>query len=77
MHHEIKQQMYLTIQLTIQRLVKHYCLNELRHKIFMEKVAGRSVVTAQLLPPTEDAAQQHFFRFTVQIWLCRYIDPRD
>ena len=55
------------------------CLNKLRYKIFMEKVAARNVVTPQSLPPTRDSAYHHFFRVyhQIQTWLGRMINAED
>ena len=46
-------------------------LNTLRHKVFMEKVAGKKCVKPEHLPPTKDAAVQHFYRgyYQIQSWL--------
>ena len=42
-------------------------LNKLRYKVFMEKVTGAHSIKPVSLPPTEDAARQHFLRAYHQI----------
>ena len=37
-------------------------LNKLRHKVFMEKLGGKTAVKPGNLPPTEDSANLHFLR---------------
>jgi predicted nuclease of predicted toxin-antitoxin system len=52
-------------------------LNKLRHKVFMDKVAGKKSVKPEQLPPTKDSSIQHYFRVyhQIQSWLGRKLDP--
>ena len=52
-------------------------LNNLRDKTFMEKVAGKSVVKPEQLPPTKDSSKYHFFRVfhQIQTWLGCPLNP--
>ena len=51
-------------------------LNKLIHKVFLEKVARKSVVKSQQLPPTTDTSKCHSFRVfhQTQTWLERYLN---
>ena len=52
------------------------CINILRQKVFMEKVAGTTVVKPESLPPTKDSASQHSYRafHQIQTWLGNPLD---
>ena len=52
-------------------------LNKLRHKVFMEKLGGKTAVKPGNLPPTEDSANLHFLRVyhQIQTWLGSNLDP--
>ena len=67
------------ILLTIYGKPRGSCLNTLRCKGFMEKVAGKTAVQPHSLPPTDDAAEQHFLRayHRVQTLLGHKKDPKD
>ena len=51
-------------------------LNELRYRLFKKKSKSFSLA---MLPPTEAAAAQHFYRvyYQVQQWFGKSIDPTD
>ena len=53
-----------------------HCLNILRQKVFMEKVAGTTVVKPESLPPTKDSASQHIYCgfHQIQMWLGSPLD---
>ena len=65
--------------LTIYGKPMESCLNTLRYKSFMEKVAGKTAVQPNSLPPTDDATEQHFLRayHQVQTWLGHKKDRKD
>ena len=46
-------------------------INNLRDKIFMEKVAGKSLVKPEQLPSRKDSSKYHFFQVfhQIQTWL--------
>ena len=65
--------------LTIYGKPRESCLNSLRCKHFMEKVAVKTAVQPHSLPPTDDTAEQHFLGVyhQVQTWYGHKNDPRD
>lgn len=52
-------------------------INELRYIMFTKSVVKNKAVNLATLPPTSDAAKQHFFRvyYQIQQWLSSKISP--
>ena len=59
------------LMLTVLNRTKDVTLDAARLKVFMEKIKKHEVVKPESLPPTSDAAAQHFSRVYSQIqeWL--------
>lgn len=53
------------------------CINVLRYVTFSKALVKLTPVNLANLPPTSDAAQQHFYRvyYQVQLWLSKTISP--
>ena len=59
--------------------VKEVSIDNYRYSCFIKAVSKSKPVKLNSLPPTHDAAQQHFFRvyFQVQKWLVNVLNPKE
>lgn len=53
------------------------CINEWRYKMFSKAIVKPKPVNLANIPPTSDAAEQHFFRvyYQIQLWLSKKLSP--